>query len=205
MSANFSFSFSGDDIENEEGSNSAAPNVGASVPPQPSASAFPVAGKPLLPATSHDLQHMLSQLPSKIAYSTLNVDLDGRGKIQLPRRELWDVRVQLMAEDDGGDAEPGLGHHDVKTGVYEGGFKSWESSVDLVKVLSLSNAFLTNTDVAPRVIEVSPRTYKALLRQIPTILCSSAVAQVFLHWPSSSGVSVFGDMTKFLQVASLWS
>ncbi|KAM0634674.1 hypothetical protein ACHAPW_002421 [Verticillium nonalfalfae] len=81
---------------------------------------------------------MLAQLPSKIAYSILNVTLDGGEVVEIPRRELWDVRVQLMAEDDDAAEGPeGLGSHDVKTGVYEGGFKSWESSVDLVKVLDI--------------------------------------------------------------------
>jgi len=32
--------------------------------------------------------------------------------------------------------EVSLGKDDIKTGVYEGGFKSWESSVDLVKILA---------------------------------------------------------------------
>ncbi|KAI1482546.1 hypothetical protein K445DRAFT_317843 [Daldinia sp. EC12] len=156
MSGQFSFGFSGDDIEDDGESNSAGPQVSDSAQPQPQASpsAFPVPGKPLLPAKSHDLNHMLSQLPSKIAYGILDIDLDGAGNIQLPRRELWDVRVQLMAEDDGGDTEPGLGNHDVKTGVYEGGFKSWESSVDLVKVLSLSKSFLSDTNKTPRLIEL---------------------------------------------------
>ncbi|KAI1213994.1 uncharacterized protein F4807DRAFT_208259 [Annulohypoxylon truncatum] len=154
MSGNFSFSFSGDDIEDEGELNSAAPNASESVQPQPSASAFPVAGKPLLPATSHDLHHMLAQLPSKVAYGILDIDLDGSGDIQLARRELWDVRVQLMAEDNGGETEPGLGNHDVKTGVYEGGFKSWESSVDLVKVLSPSKDFLADETVIPTIIEL---------------------------------------------------
>ncbi|KAI1446761.1 hypothetical protein F5Y02DRAFT_57025 [Annulohypoxylon stygium] len=154
MSGNFSFAFSGDDIEDEGDSNSAAPNVSVPVQPQPTPSAFPVAGKPLLPATSHDLHHMLAQLPSKVAYGILDIDLDGIGSIHLPRRELWDVRVQLMAEDQGGDAEPGLGNHDVKTGVYEGGFKSWESSVDLVKVLSPSKDFLADENIIPTLIEL---------------------------------------------------
>ncbi|OTB07610.1 hypothetical protein M426DRAFT_317914 [Hypoxylon sp. CI-4A] len=162
MSGQFSFSFSGDDIEDKGGSKFADPNVSSPTQPpsqtqpqtRPAASAFPVPGKPLLPATSHDLNQMLSQLPSKIAYGILDIDLDGSGTIQLPRRELWDVRVQLMAEDDGNDTEPGLGNHDVKTGVYEGGFKSWESSVDLVKVLSASKSFLADRDVIPRLIEL---------------------------------------------------
>lgn len=97
---------------------------------------------------------MLARLPSKIAYGLLNVELEtggdspGRGSnalpIHLPRRELWDVRLQVMAEadddeDEAGEIAPGLGSHDVKTGIYEGGFKSWESSIDLVKVLLQSD------------------------------------------------------------------
>ncbi len=142
----FSFSFAGDDIEEDH----QAPAAPSPLPPQPpaaaagpspsTAGAFPVQGKPLLPPTQHDLAHLLSRLPSKIAFSLLAVDLGDGRTIQLPRRELWDVRVQLMAEDGAGDnaseSEAGLGEHDVKTGIYEGGFKSWESSVDLVKVLA---------------------------------------------------------------------
>ena len=49
-------------------------------------------------------------------------------------------------------AEVGLGKDDIKTGVYEGGFKSWESSVDLVKVLAGRRG--TGIEVARRVLEV---------------------------------------------------
>ncbi|KAI1504339.1 hypothetical protein F5X99DRAFT_36057 [Biscogniauxia marginata] len=155
MAGQFSFSFSGDDIE-DEGQPKISPSSKAAALVSPSASsAFPVAGKPLLPATSHDLKQMLVKLPSKVAYSILDIDLDGNENIQLPRRELWDVRVQLMAEEEeGGETEPGLGNHDVKTGVYEGGFKSWESSVDLVRVLASSRSFLSAGDEAPRIIEL---------------------------------------------------
>ncbi|KAF7880578.1 uncharacterized protein EAF02_007424 [Botrytis sinoallii] len=105
--------------------------------PRKSSGAFPVAGQPLLPPTYHTLEEFLLTLPSQIAYSTLAVKLDDGKEIGIPRRELWDVRAQLMAEDEGnGEGLLGLGNDDVKTGVYEGGFKSWESSVDLVKVLS---------------------------------------------------------------------
>lgn len=165
MSGNFSFSFSGDDIDGEEQveSNATASTSSAPAPapaPVATASAFPVAGKPLLPPIRHDLEQMLAQLPSKIAYSTLDVELDGDGSIRLPRRELWDVRVQLMAEEDGGgETQPGLGSHDVKTGVYEGGFKSWESSVDLVKVLAASRSLLSSQDSGPCVIEVNTKSY----------------------------------------------
>ncbi|KAI1307829.1 hypothetical protein F5Y03DRAFT_351997 [Xylaria venustula] len=156
MSGQFSFSFSGEDIEvDDDGQPNANANHHHSAPPpSASTSAFPVAGKPLLPATNHDVKEMLAKLPSKIAFSLLDVDLDGKGSIQLPRRELWDVRVQLMAEEDEGETEPGLGNHDVKTGVYEGGFKSWESSVDLVKVLAASQPFTPGARKFSKVIEL---------------------------------------------------
>ncbi|KAK4151192.1 hypothetical protein C8A00DRAFT_45557 [Chaetomidium leptoderma] len=137
----FSFSFAGDDIEEDHQAPAPLPQKGtlAAGPSPSSAGAFPVQGKPLLPPTHHDLQDLLSRLPSKIAFGLLSVDLGDGNIVQLPRRELWDVRVQLMAEentDNSSESEAGLGEHDVKTGIYEGGFKSWESSVDLVKVLA---------------------------------------------------------------------
>ncbi|TEY81835.1 hypothetical protein BOTCAL_0031g00270 [Botryotinia calthae] len=136
------FSFAGDDIEIDS-TQDALPSVSnqaaetGTLAPRKSSGAFPVAGQPLLPPTYHTLEEFLKTLPSQIAYSTLVVKLDDGKEIGIPRRELWDVRAQLMAEDEGsGEGLLGLGNDDVKTGVYEGGFKSWESSVDLVKVLS---------------------------------------------------------------------
>jgi len=142
----FSFSFSGDDIEDdsthptdseakEERKNVAESGTLHRASPSTS-SAFPISGQPLLPPKSHSLDSLLATLPSKIAYSTLKIKLDDGREIKIPRRELWDVRVQLMAEDEGGEGMVGLGKDDVKTGVYEGGFKSWESSVDVVRVLA---------------------------------------------------------------------
>ncbi|KAF4123332.1 protein-histidine N-methyltransferase [Geosmithia morbida] len=146
----FSFGFSGEDIDT-----SLSPEVPAPAVPVAAAaaanSAFPVQGKPQLPPTHHPLPSLLSQLPSKIAYSSLDVKIDGSpSPVRIPRRELWDVRVQLMAEAEGEGVE-GLGEHDVKTGVYEGGFKSWESSVDLVKVLAAQD--ISSTTSPMRVIE----------------------------------------------------
>ncbi|PTB64078.1 hypothetical protein BBK36DRAFT_1124091 [Trichoderma citrinoviride] len=163
----FSFGFSGDDIEPDL--NEPQPHPQPQPQPQPqhqpqlqpesqppsSYSAFPVAGKPQLPATPHPLSSLLAQLPSKIAYDTLDIDL---------ANDLWDVRVQLMAEDDdvlsgssGQDRvdDGGLGKHDVKTGIYEGGFKSWESSIDLVKVLAAQDELTAAQQASSlRVIEL---------------------------------------------------
>ena len=60
-----------------------------------------------------------------------------------------------MAEDEGqAEGMEGLGSHDVKTGVYEGGFKSWESSLDLVKVLASGNYLSGESATSVRIIEV---------------------------------------------------
>ena len=154
----FSFGFSGDDIDASNDANALQPAAPTTTASQ--AGAFPVAGKPQLPATRHDLSEMLAAMPSKIAYSLLDVTLDDASVVRLPRRELWDVRVQLMAEEEenaehavGADSS-GLGTHDVKTGVYEGGFKSWESSVDLVKVLAAQGKVSAAEQLPMRIIEV---------------------------------------------------
>jgi protein-histidine N-methyltransferase len=141
----FSFSFSGDDIEEDSPNPTAeieerkhVAESGTLQRPSPSvSSAFPISGQPLLPPKLCSPTDLLATLPSKIAYSTLRIKLDDGSEVKIPRRELWDVRVQLMAEDEGsGEGMVGLGKDDVKTGVYEGGFKSWESSVDVVRVLA---------------------------------------------------------------------
>lgn len=173
----FSFSFAGDDIENDTSAPQVAPSAPLLTTSASASSAFPVQGKPQLPPVHHDLGQLLSNLPSKIAYSLLQVDLDGNGSIHIPRRELWDVRLQLMAEEggeDGGDeVEPGLGSHDVKTGIYEGGFKSWESSVDLVKVLAAESFPGHMTQGSYRIMEVSGQRY-GLLGSRPSTLVPQA-------------------------------
>lgn len=58
-------------------------------------------------------------------------------KLLIPRRELFDVRLQLMAEDEANSAQPavGLDATDIQTNVYEGGYKTWECSIDLARLL----------------------------------------------------------------------
>src|SRR5947207_3033783 len=70
------------------------------------------------------LEDVLAQLPDTLAFSLL----DG-----LPRRELWHVKMQLMQSDENPEL---LGQSDVITGLYEGGLKTWECSVDLARYLS---------------------------------------------------------------------
>jgi hypothetical protein len=126
---------------------------------------------------------MLSVLPSKISYSTLIVNLDGGDEVRIPRRELWDVRVQLMAEEDEEEQLGNLGKDDVRTGIYEGGFKSWESSVDLVRVLE------GRRPVSGGFLEVRFSIFDSWVweRDVDVRYFSLAVGLLYLLLPSSSG------------------
>ncbi|KAG4439597.1 hypothetical protein IFR05_004945 [Cadophora sp. M221] len=123
---------------------------------------------------------MLRALPSKIVYNTLVIKLDDGTTISIPRRELWDVRVQLMAEEDD-EGLGNLGKDDVKTGVYEGGFKSWESSVDVVKVLH-GRKGKGDASFSRKVLELG----------CGTALPSLAVLQWLLEDPNSTGALYLG-------------
>lgn len=74
---------------------------------------------------------MLSlEMPSSTSLSTLHI----------PRREVFDIRAQLMAESDADHNDndellSGLEKGDITPAVYEGGFKTWECALDLAKLV----------------------------------------------------------------------
>ena len=80
----------------------------------------------------------LSALPSKISYCSIQIPSKDSSVISLPRRELFDIRAQLMAEDQDYGQSPtiGLSMDDITPNIYEGGFKTWECSVDLASFLA---------------------------------------------------------------------
>ncbi|KAH7390924.1 hypothetical protein DE146DRAFT_618748 [Phaeosphaeria sp. MPI-PUGE-AT-0046c] len=133
----FSFGFSGDDIEEDpndvvdqsEQVHEQSNNVNTIPPP--------------LAATTHSLRDMLSSLPSKISYSLLSLTSPLGHSITLPRRDLFDVRLQLMAEDPLSPDNTtttttpltGLESSDLTPNIYEGGYKTWECSLDLCRYL----------------------------------------------------------------------
>lgn len=71
-----------------------------------------------------------AQLPDKLSYSPV-VTHDGHVPVVLARRDLFDVRFQILNED-GTFADE---QSDLIPGVYEGGLKTWECSLDLVSEL----------------------------------------------------------------------
>ncbi|KAI9722601.1 MAG: hypothetical protein M1812_001532 [Candelaria pacifica] len=136
MTQSFNFGFSGDDIDNEEDNNGASTNP-ISSPPIVNALAEEYVLSPALAPSLNTIGELLSTLPSKISYNTLKITTDAGHNVSIPRRELFDIRLQLMAEDRG-DSQAlldGLGTGDITPNVYEGGFKTWECSIDLVKTL----------------------------------------------------------------------
>ncbi|KAF8426259.1 hypothetical protein EV426DRAFT_21295 [Tirmania nivea] len=146
----FRFNFSNASDVSLNGDNVIAPEIPHIAPPAPQAAA---------PPRFHTLEELVSTLPLNISYSILTI-ANSSNAIHIPRRELYDVRMQLMAEDDGNPADAPApqsasaecsgeqekertalltfinGNEDVRPGVYEGGLKSWECSVDLVRYLS---------------------------------------------------------------------
>ncbi|KAF2839421.1 hypothetical protein M501DRAFT_933956 [Patellaria atrata CBS 101060] len=129
MSVQFSFGFSGDDIEEEdvtEVEGDGERGEGAAVGVERNGE-----------GEVQRVEACLSSLPSKISYSTLKLESPKGRKLSIPRRELFDIRMQLMVEDGNDDSTPvtGLDESDIQTNVYEGGFKSWECSIDLAKLL----------------------------------------------------------------------
>ncbi|KAK4992091.1 Histidine protein methyltransferase 1 [Elasticomyces elasticus] len=121
----FSFNFSGDDIDAENGVKTAdGAGPGSSAASQ-------------VEVVSHSLAELLATLPSSISYSTVTVESPTSRVLHLPRRELFDIRVQLMAEDDTSNESTlqDLEKSDIRSNVYEGGFKTWECSMDLASLL----------------------------------------------------------------------
>ncbi|KAI9782119.1 MAG: hypothetical protein M1839_005466 [Geoglossum umbratile] len=149
----FAFAFSAADIDLDPDDEDRPPAAAADAPGAMSAaveSAAAVAAA-LLEPRAHGLGELLATLPPSLTYTTLTLTpppppspASAAHPITIPRRDLVDIRLQLMAEDplspDSGSESAtllaGLGGDDIGPGVYEGGLKSWECSLDLVGVLA---------------------------------------------------------------------
>ncbi|KAF2259549.1 hypothetical protein CC78DRAFT_571787 [Lojkania enalia] len=144
----FSFGFSGDDIEEDPND---APTTSTNEQNVATGSSD---AETLIEARTHELDKMLSTLPSKLSYSILKITSPAGHAASLPRREIFDIRLQLMAEDTlhpttntnsnpnlnsnpNANADPltGLSNTDLQPRIYEGGYKTWECSLDLISFL----------------------------------------------------------------------
>ncbi|KAL8757097.1 MAG: hypothetical protein Q9199_002459 [Rusavskia elegans] len=145
MSKPFKFGFEGDeDVEEDYISGE---NEGLEVANASAGDPSPAGAAPCL----HTLDDLLATLPSKIEYYNITIPSPDHGNITLGRRELFDIRAQLMAEDTALDdsSAAGLSTDDIKPNVYEGGFKTWECSLDLAKYLATQSEFLSQMLTSP--------------------------------------------------------
>jgi hypothetical protein len=109
----------------------------------------------------------LDHLPSRISFSWIHIPGASTTSqpIKLARRDLYDARFQLIAESeqetgvDSETKEPSAldfveAPSDLVPGVYEGGLKTWECSVDLVSYMDSLQVPISRIR-GKRILEVS--------------------------------------------------
>ncbi|PYH46660.1 protein-histidine N-methyltransferase [Aspergillus saccharolyticus JOP 1030-1] len=190
MTSTFSFGFAGDDIDIDDTEVSDV-NQADFTFRRGVSDALPE----LVPARRHHMSEWITSLPSQISYNEVAIPTSqqgGAGKpVTLARRDVYDIRTQLMAEDTAEDSEEnyeliaGLEKGDIKPNFYEGGFKTWECALDLAKLLLDTNA-LTETSGARHFIELGAGTAVPSLALFAQLLSMEPNPQRRVHF-------TFGD------------
>ncbi|KAF7195903.1 Histidine protein methyltransferase 1 [Pseudocercospora fuligena] len=123
----FSFGFSADDADSD---------VEDAADPE-THTASNAAAAACIPAKLHKFEDLVASLPERLSYSTVRIESPLGKVVSLPRRELFDVKAQLLQEDQLSNDHviDQLEKSDLRSGVYEGGFKTWECSLDLASLL----------------------------------------------------------------------
>lgn len=82
---------------------------------------------------SDESQRKISKLPEAISYSFISIK---NTQVILARRELFDVKLQLISNElEKETVKYADSPSDLIRGVYEGGLKTWECSLDLASYL----------------------------------------------------------------------
>lgn len=147
----FQFNFDDSDLEIEEGSKQN--NNASYVLPSSALTLNNLSGnKPsdLIPTGEISLESLLQTLLNvRLTYSKFPITSTS----SIVRRELYDIRHQIMSESDPTSSEEivnldFLDKDDLLRNVYEGGLTTWECSIDLVKYLaSLNEQINTSKDI----------------------------------------------------------
>lgn len=136
----FSFGFSGDDID--ESMDLGDTNSVVSSNEQPSQPIKDVTYPEEYTPKIHTLESLLrSSVGTRMSYSYVQVPRIDKSTeyLSIVRRDLFDVKHQLMLMDDLSETEEilmGLTNEDLKVAQYEGGLKSWECTFDLVSYMT---------------------------------------------------------------------
>jgi len=151
-------------------------------PPEDEVAAETVAGE--APFTENPLDKLLKTLPNIISFSPIHIPTLGDGTFTLSRRDLFDARFQLMSNssqsDEKTEQEPELedlafveAPSDLIPGVYEGGLKTWECSIDLASQLhEICRSTSANSSRGKRILELGCGTAVpsiSILREIFTL------------------------------------
>ncbi|KAF4304832.1 hypothetical protein GTA08_BOTSDO14220 [Botryosphaeria dothidea] len=191
MAQPFSFGFSGDDIDVDADVDQSSPAAAvppAATPAQPEAA--------LLPAQTHNVA-ALTKFPTQPRKS--NPPLARSSASRAASSSIRRLRPDPLA---------GLDESDIRTNIYEGGFKTWECSVDLAKLL-LDRGPRKDLDDLCRVdhvIEVSPPlpSYLPLLHTTnhPTppkkLGCGTAIpALVLFHYALTQSLPLYFTLADY--------
>ncbi|KAL6930955.1 hypothetical protein ACO0R3_004079 [Hanseniaspora guilliermondii] len=147
----FQFNFDDSDLEIETDSNQSK-NVSYTLPSSALTLSNLSSNKPkdLIPTGEISLESLLQTLLNvRLTYSKFPISSTS----SIVRRELYDIRHQIMSESDPTSSEEivnldFLDKDDLLRNVYEGGLTTWECSIDLVKYLSsLNEQMNTSKDI----------------------------------------------------------
>ena len=116
----------------------------------------------------------MSELPNVISFSPLSIPVASHHDVVLARRDLFDARFQIISAEDSGASV--AGHSDIDfldapsdliPGVYEGGLKTWECSLDLVHCMDSIHGDEIGTQLrGRRILEVNALVIKFV--EVPT-------------------------------------
>ncbi|PYH77811.1 hypothetical protein BO82DRAFT_357932 [Aspergillus uvarum CBS 121591] len=209
MSSTFSFGFAGDDIDIDENDTGVVSQEGFTFR-QGISDTLPE----LVPAKRHDMSEWIPSLPSQISYNKLAIPTCQNGNpgkpVMLARRDVYDIRTQLMAEDTADDREDnyelitGLEKGDINPNFYEGGFKTWECALDLAKLLLDANA-MTETADKRHFIELGAGTAVPSLALFAQLLSMEPNAQRRVHFTFADYNSAVLRLVTFPNLLLTWN
>ncbi|KAM5531003.1 hypothetical protein V8D89_015330 [Ganoderma adspersum] len=181
----FRFDFDIDDAED----NGCGPVVGLDT-----ALAQTEQGEPETAVVEHSsrevsLDDLFFSLPHTISFSPLNISLPSDHNVVLSRRDLFDARFQLISADDCAGEKSGRSEvefidapSDLVPGIYEGGLKTWECSLDLVACLSsIYGPQIENALRRKRILELGCGTAIPSLYLIHSIFSAEPNVDADLH------------------------
>ncbi|KAI0646621.1 hypothetical protein C8Q79DRAFT_963605 [Trametes meyenii] len=141
------------------------------------------------PSKEVPVQSLLNALPHTFSFSPSAIPLASKRNLVLSRRDLFDARFQLIATEPESSTNDGPADidfldapSDLVPGVYEGGLKTWECSLDLIDCLDS----IYGTDIAlqlkgKRILELGCGTAVPCLYLLHSVFSAEPSASSNIH------------------------